>query len=39
MLKQSTAHEATQTITDALHTMNTTQKKKEKSKAIPVTGL
>jgi hypothetical protein len=27
MLKQNTAHKATQTIKEALHTINTTQKK------------
>jgi hypothetical protein len=36
MLRQNTAHKATQTTEDTLHTMNTTEKK---SKAIPVTGL
>jgi hypothetical protein len=34
MLKQNTAHKATQTIKDTLHTVNTMQK----SKAIPATG-
>jgi hypothetical protein len=34
-LKQNTAHKATQTIKDTLHTLNKTKKK---GKAIPVTG-
>jgi hypothetical protein len=36
MLTPNTAHKATQTIKDTLHTPNTTHKK---SKAIPATGL
>jgi UbiD family decarboxylase len=34
MLKQNTAHKATQTIKNTLHTMNTTQKRK----SFPITG-
>jgi hypothetical protein len=36
MLRQNTAHKATQTIKGTLQTMNTTQ---EKGNAIPITGL
>jgi hypothetical protein len=41
MLKQNTAHKATQVIEDALYTRNTVQKekRKEKDKAIHVTCL